>query len=184
MFVEFVKSIYKIEDYTSFNLPEIAFSGKSNVGKSTLINALFQCKIAHTSKRPGKTKCINFYNVEKKFIVADLPGYGYASVPKKMQDDWKALIESYITTSKLLKKVFVLVDVKRGIEEKELQLMDWLSYINKPFKVIFTKIDKVNKNELLLAKKRYENYTPLYFSSLTKEGKKEIFAEIKGALCI
>lgn len=184
MKIEFLKGVYSPEEYKTFNLPEFAFCGRSNVGKSSLINALFQCKIAHTSKKPGKTRCINFFKVENSYIIADLPGYGYAEVSKKMQDDWKVLIEHYITSSQCLKKVFILVDVKRGLEQEELQLIDWLQFNKKIFRIVMTKIDKISKNELALAKKRVADYSPIFFSSVTKEGKKELQSDIREALCI
>jgi len=182
--VEFLKGVYNPEEYKTFNLPELAFCGRSNVGKSSLINAVFQCKIAHTSKKPGKTRCINFFKVDDRYIIADLPGYGYAEVSKKMQDDWKRLIEAYITTSASLKKVFILVDVKRGLEQEELQLIDWLKYHKKAFRIVMTKIDKITKNEFSLAKKRFSDINPVFFSSVTKDGRKELLSEIKEALCI
>lgn len=183
MKVEFVRSIYNIEDYKYINLPEVAFAGRSNAGKSSLINTLFNSKIAHTSKKPGKTKCINFFKIEDRFVVADLPGYGYAAVSKKMQNDWKDLIETYITQSKLLKMVFILVEAKRGLEFEETQLIDWLNYLNKPFTLVFTKIDKIGKNELALVKKSVKEYAPIFFSSKTKEGRKELISVLKGLQC-
>ncbi|GAB4440367.1 MAG: ribosome biogenesis GTP-binding protein YihA/YsxC [bacterium] len=183
MKVEFLKSVYNIEDYKNLNLPEIAFSGRSNVGKSSLINTLFNYKIAHTSKKPGKTKCINFFKVEDRFLVVDLPGYGYAAVSKKMQNDWKDLIEAYIARSRCLRRVFILVEAKRGLEFEEMQLMEWLDHLKRPFTLVFTKIDKIGKNELAVVKKHYSEYNPLFFSAVTKEGRKELITILKGEQC-
>lgn len=184
MKVEFLKSIYRIEDYKPFRLPEVAFAGRSNVGKSSLINTLLNCKIAHTSKKPGKTKAVNFFKVEDRLILVDLPGYGYSAVPKKLKGEWKELIEGYIENSPFLKMVFILVDAKRGIEEEEKQLMEWLEYLKRPFTIVFTKIDKLSKNEVAQLKKEMEDKNPIFFSSLTKVGKKEIFSKLKELQCL
>ncbi len=180
MKVEFLKSIYHIDEYKGYGLPEVAFVGRSNVGKSSLINTLFQCKIAFTSKKPGKTRCINLFKVETGFVVADLPGYGYARVSKKMQEEWKELIESYVAKSKFLKAMVILSDVKRGLEEEELQLIDWLKFLKKPYLLVFTKTDKLSRNELANLKKEQKDLKAIYFSSVTGEGRKELFGEIKG----
>lgn len=182
MKVEFIKSIYNIADYKPTSLPEFAFGGRSNAGKSSLINAVFQCKIAHTSKKPGKTKCINLFKVENQYIIADLPGYGYASVSNKMQDDWKILIEEYFSKSKILKKAFILADVKRGLQEEEYIFMDWLNHLQKAYRIVFTKIDKIGTNELIQSKNTFSYLTPIYFSAITKEGRKDILSEISKLL--
>lgn len=179
MKVKFIKSIHNFKDYNGFNLPEFAFAGRSNVGKSSLINTIVNIKIAHTSKKPGKTKSINFFLIEDKYIFADLPGYGYAKVSKEEILRWKELIESYISQSKHLKVVFILIDIFRGLESEEIALIEWLNYIKKPYKIIFTKIDKLSKNELNEKIKIYSDYNPIYFSSLTKAGKKDLIRYIE-----
>lgn len=182
MNIEFLKSIYNFKDYKDYNLPELAFAGRSNVGKSSLINTLVNRKIAHTSKIPGKTRSINFYKIDNKLIFVDLPGYGYAKISKEAIVGWKELVESYITQSKNLKMIFLLVDISRGLEEEEHTLIDWLSYLKKPYKIIFTKIDKLSKSQLYEKIKEFSSLNPLFFSSKTKEGKSEFFKFLKGAL--
>lgn len=182
MKVEFLRSIHNFKDYKGFNLPEFAFAGRSNVGKSSLINCLLNTKIAHTSKTPGKTRAINFFSVDGRYILADLPGYGYAKVSKDEMLKWKDLIEAYISHSKRLKTVFILVDILRGLEEEERMLIDWLNYLKKPSKIVFTKIDKLSKNELRKKIDELSDITPLFFSSKTKEGKKEILKLIETSM--
>jgi GTP-binding protein len=174
MKIEFLTSLFKIEDYKSYSHPEFAFGGRSNVGKSSLINTLFNCKIARTSKTPGKTQCINFFKVESRYIIADLPGYGYAKVSKEMQVQWKRLIETYIEKSATLKKVFILVDIKRGILDEETMFMEWLDYITIPYQIVFTKVDKVSRNDMAVIRRKYASLTPVYFSSVTGDGKREL----------
>lgn len=180
--VQFLKSINNSNDYKGFNLPEFAFAGRSNVGKSSLINSIVNTKIAHTSKRPGKTRLINFFLVQEKYIFADLPGYGYAKVSKEEILKWKQLIEGYISHSKNLRTVFILVDITRGIEQEEMALIDWLNYIKKPYKIIFTKVDKISKNELKEKIKTYSYLNPIFFSSATKFGKNELIKYIEGVI--
>lgn len=182
MKVKFLNSISNFADYKGFNLPEFAFAGRSNVGKSSLINTLVNTKIAYTSKKPGKTRLINFFLIEEKFVFADLPGYGYAKVSKEEMLKWKNLIESYISNSKNLKTVFILIDINRGLEQEEITLMDWLNFLKKPYKIIFTKIDKLSKNELNKKIKFFSDFNPIYFSSLTKTGRKELISYIEGEI--
>ncbi|MCX7991604.1 MAG: ribosome biogenesis GTP-binding protein YihA/YsxC [Proteobacteria bacterium] len=182
MKVKFLKSIYDFKDYKGFNLPEFAFAGRSNVGKSSLINTLVNTKIAHTSKTPGKTRAINFFLIEDKYVLADLPGYGYAKITKEAQLSWKELIENYITSSKNLKILFILADISRGLEDEELTLIDWLKYIKRPYKIIFTKTDKLSRNELRTKINTYKDLSPLYFSSVNNEGKRELIKFIEEAL--
>lgn len=179
---KFLKSIHIFKDYKGFSLPEFAFAGRSNVGKSSLINALVNSKIAHTSKTPGKTKSINFFLIEDRYVLADLPGYGYAKVSKEEIFKWKELVESYITYSEKLRMVFIVIDIQRGPEEEEINLMDWLSHIKKPYRVIFSKIDRLSKNELRHKMINYESLKPIYFSSLNKFGKREIIKIIEEVL--
>lgn len=180
MRIEFLKSVFRFEDYAPYAQPEFAFGGRSNVGKSSLINTMFHCKIAHTSKTPGKTQCINFFKVENKYIIADLPGYGYARVSKEMQNHWKRLIESYIEKSACLKRVFILADIKRGLLDEELMFMEWLDHIRMPYKIVFTKIDKLSRNETAVMKRKYTELSPVFFSSVTGEGKKELLGILEG----
>ncbi len=130
-------------------LPEIAFAGKSNVGKSSLINALINRKaLARTSAKPGKTQTINFYNVEKKLYFVDLPGYGFANVSHEISEKWGVMIENYLNTSANLKAIFLLVDIRHEPSKNDLTMYDFV--VQKGFKpiIIATKYDKISKNAL------------------------------------
>jgi len=178
MKVELLKCLYNPKDYKDTGFVEFAFAGRSNAGKSSLINTLYMCNIAKVSKMPGKTKTINLFKIEDKYVIADFPGYGYAKVPIEAMLHWQKLIEHYITHSKRLNTVFILTDIRRGIEDEEIMLMDWLKSLKKNYKIVFTKIDKLNKNELFKAREKYSTLEPFYFSALTKEGRKDILKYI------
>ena len=127
-------------------LPEIAFAGKSNVGKSSLINALLNRKsLARTSQNPGKTQTINFYNINKEFFLVDLPGYGYAKVSAEIREKWGKMIEKYLETSKQLKRVFLLIDIRHEPSGNDVMMYDWV--VSKGFEpvIICTKADKISK---------------------------------------
>ncbi len=175
MKVNLIKCLYNSSEYKDTGLIEFAFAGRSNSGKSSMINTLFNCHIAKVSKTPGKTRTINLYSIEEKYIVADLPGYGYANVNGEMIKHWKSLVEGYIENSKRLDTIFILTDVRRGLDNEEMMLIDWLGILKKNYRIIFTKIDKISKNELSIIKNNntLHNLT-FYFSSLTKEGRQEI----------
>jgi len=127
-------------------LPEIAFAGKSNVGKSSLINALLNRKsLARTSQNPGKTQTINFYNINKEFFLVDLPGYGYAKVSAEIREKWGKMIEKYLETSKQLKRVFLLIDIRHEPSGNDVMMYDWV--VSKGFDpiIICTKADKISR---------------------------------------
>src|SRR6476620_945731 len=129
-------------------LPEIAFLGRSNVGKSSLLNLLVGKKgLAYTSANPGCTQLINFFRVEGQLLLVDLPGYGYARVPLEVKARWQSLIESYLLDRKTLKLAVVLLDSRRGWMEKDLELKNWLEFHNRPYLVVATKVDKLNQKE-------------------------------------
>lgn len=175
MNVNLIKCLYNPSEYRDTGLIEFAFAGRSNSGKSSTINTLFNCSIAKVSKTPGKTRTINLYNIDDKYVIADLPGYGYAKVGGNMILHWKNLIEGYLVNSKRLDTVFILTDVRRGLENDEIMLIDWLTSLKKNYRIIFTKIDKIKKNEFNLIKKNnpFDKLT-FYFSSITKEGRLDI----------
>ena len=141
------------------NLPEIAVAGRSNVGKSSLINALLNTKIAKTGSTPGKTRSINFYNVEikdfKKFRLVDLPGYGYAERSKDERNEWKKLISAYINSRENLKIVFHLVDFRHGLLKNDKELQEWVRATGKNIFVVFTKADKVPKTKWISTRQNY-----------------------------
>lgn len=147
--VRFVKSIYHIKDKPFPYYPEFAFVGRSNVGKSSLINSLVKRKkLAHTSNTPGKTRSINYFIVNEKFYLVDLPGYGFAKVSKAERIKWQTMIEQYLTENIDLKYLFVLTDIRHGPQESDLQLIEWLRTHQIPYRIIATKADKLSKNSI------------------------------------
>jgi GTP-binding protein len=131
------------------NLPEIAFSGRSNVGKSSLLNSLVRRKsMARVSNTPGRTREVNFFRVNERFVLADLPGYGYAKVSKEEKAKWKPLIESYLTTSPQLRGIVQLIDIRHDPTTDDLQMLDWLAALGAPALIVATKADKVSTSAL------------------------------------
>ena len=165
-------------------LPEIAFAGKSNVGKSSLINALMNRKaLARTSAQPGKTRTINFYNINDAMYLVDLPGYGYAKVAQEVREKWGKLIERYLHGSKQLKAVFLLIDIRHEPSENDRQMYEWIVYQGYDPIIIATKLDKIKRSQLQkqlkilrtgLGVKPGTQLLP--FSALTKQGRDEIWA--------
>ncbi len=130
-------------------LPEVAFAGKSNVGKSSLINALMMRKsLARTSAQPGKTKTINFYNINKEIYLVDLPGYGYAKASEKEREAWGQMIERYLNTSEKLRAVFLLVDIRHAPSANDKQMFEWMAYVGYDPIVIATKLDKIKRSQI------------------------------------
>lgn len=130
-------------------LPEVAFAGKSNVGKSSLINALMNRKaLARTSAQPGKTQTINFYNVNQEIYLVDLPGYGYAKASQAERDRWGQMIENYLNLSGKLRAVFLLVDIRHAPGANDRQMFEWMNYVGYDPIVIATKLDKIKRSQL------------------------------------
>ena len=174
-------------------LPQIAFSGRSNVGKSSLINALLgRNALARVSSSPGKTITVNFYEIDRKLFFVDLPGYGYANRSKESQRVWQNLTDGYFTrnpNSDLLKLVLQLVDSRIGATRDDLTMIDWLTKTGVPYLLVATKSDKLNKTERAAAEKNLSELAaksgapvPVFFSSKTKEGKDELLSGIASAL--
>ena len=167
-------------------LPEVAFAGKSNVGKSSLINALMMRKsLARTSAQPGKTQTINFYNINDAMYLVDLPGYGYAKVPQSEKEKWGKMIERYLHTSKVLKAVFLLVDIRHDPSANDKMMYDWVVHNGYNPIIIATKMDKLKRSQIqknLKAIKTGLNLRPgsimIPFSAETKQGRDEIWALI------
>ena len=182
---EFVVSSAKPERFPADRLPEIAFLGRSNVGKSSLINTLVGHKgLAFTSNTPGRTQTVNFYRIDDAYYFVDLPGYGYARVPRQISHEWKKLVEHYLEERENLKYSCLILDARRGWMEKDLDLKRWLEYHGRQYLVIATKTDKLNRSELEhgLEAIRQEGVTPLPFSALTGRGVREIWQAIAKTL--
>lgn len=167
--------------------PEIAFAGKSNVGKSSLINGLLNRKsLARTSSSPGKTQTINFYNINKNLYFVDLPGYGYAKVSQEIRNKWGKMIERYLNTSKQLKTVFLLVDIRHVPGENDVTMYDWIVSNGYEPVIIATKLDKIKRSQkeknikLIKEKLQVKPGTKIIpFSSVSKQGKEEIWELIQ-----
>ena len=148
---KFVTSAAKPGDFPPPRLPELAIVGRSNVGKSSLINTLVgQDALARTSRTPGRTRLANWFEVDEEFHLVDLPGYGYAAVDKSMRESWRPLIESYLEHRDVLRGVVLLVDIRRGAEDEELDFVPWLAGKKIPVVVALTKADKLPKNKRML----------------------------------
>lgn len=164
-------------------LPEVAFAGKSNVGKSSLINALMNRKsLARTSSQPGKTQTINFYNINDALYFVDLPGYGYAKANEKVKAQWGRMVENYLHKSKVLRQVFLLIDIRHAPSANDRMMYDWiLKNGYKPI-IIATKLDKIKRSqvetqmELIRSTLQVEEGTVMVsFSAQTKQGREEIY---------
>lgn len=174
----------------SNELPEIAFAGKSNVGKSSLINGLLNRKsLARTSAQPGKTQTINFYNVNKELYFVDLPGYGYAKVSVEIRAKWGKMIERYLHGSSQLKKVFLLVDIRHAPSENDCMMYDWIVDNGYEPVIICTKLDKIKRSQvqknLKLIREKLDlvpGTTMIPFSAQTKQGRDEIWNLIEETL--
>lgn len=172
------------------DLPEIAFAGKSNVGKSSLINGLLNRKsLARTSAQPGKTQTINFYNVNKNLYFVDLPGYGYAKVSVEIRAKWGKMIERYLHGSPQLKKVFLLIDIRHVPLENDCMMYDWIVDNGYEPVIICTKLDKIKRSQvqknLKLIREKLDlvpETTMIPFSAQTKQGRDEIWNLIEETL--
>lgn len=178
----FVKSIVQLKDRPTPFLTEFAFAGRSNVGKSSLINSLVnRHNFARISKSPGKTRTINYFLINKSFYLVDLPGYGFARVSEDEKKKWHYMIENYIIKNEFLRLLFVLIDSKVGLQKNDYQLFEWLHGLNIPYIIILTKIDKIQRQIL---KKRIKEIADissgiqendiLPFSARKKVGKEDI----------
>jgi len=164
-------------------LPEIAFAGKSNVGKSSLINALMNRKsLARTSAQPGKTQTINFYNINDELYFVDLPGYGYARVSQQEKEKWGKMIEKYLHRSKVLQAVFLLVDIRHEPSANDRQMYEWILANGYHPIVIATKLDKINRSQIAKQVKLVKqglgvdkDTIVIPFSAETKQGREEIY---------
>lgn len=178
---DFVKSAVFEKDYPAeIDNIEFAFVGRSNVGKSSLINSITgRKKLAKTSKTPGRTQLINYFLINNEVYFVDLPGYGFAKVPKEMKEEWGKTMERYLASSRR-KLVFVLLDIRRIPSDEDLEMLRWLDHYEIPFKIIFTKMDKVSNNDKFKAMKAirtkidFSNEDVLFHSSLSNMGRDQV----------
>jgi len=183
---EFVISAVKRAQYPEDGRPEIAFVGRSNVGKSTLINTLTnRRKLVKVSSTPGKTRLINFFLINDNMYFVDLPGYGYAKVSKKEKENWGYIMEQYLVERNQLKKIVLLVDSRHKPTGDDINMYNWIKHYNYEVLVVGTKLDKlkrndINKNKKIIrdALKMDKDDKILLISSLSKEGKEEVLEEI------
>lgn len=169
---------------------EVAFAGKSNVGKSSMINALLNRKsLARTSAQPGKTQTINFYNINDAFYLVDLPGYGYAKANEAVKAQWGKMIERYLRSSKKLKAVFLLIDIRHEPSANDKQMYQWILYQGYHPIIIATKMDKLNRSQIPKAVKTVKqgleaekDAVVIPFSAQTKQGREEIYDLIDNLL--
>lgn len=186
---DFVKSAVYEKDYPEqLNNMEFAFVGRSNVGKSSLINSITgRKKLAKTSKTPGRTQLINYFKINNEFFIVDLPGYGFAKVPKEMKAEWGKTMDRYIASPRK-KLVFVLLDIRRIPSQEDIEMLIYLDHHDIPFKIIFTKMDKVSNNEKFKIMKEikkkieFHNEDVFFHSSLSDNGKEDILNFIETML--
>ena len=180
---EFMISAVSDKQYPRGDLPEIAFVGRSNVGKSSLINSMLnRKKLVKTSATPGKTQMINFFDVNHEFVCADLPGYGFAKVPEAVQNKWQALVEQYLTTRENLKTVVLIVDIRRKPTDLDLHMQEWLEEYNVDYILVATKADKLSQAEqskqlkqIRQAFLKESNQELVAYSSKNQRGRKELW---------
>lgn len=183
---KFIKSAHTVEDYPYNKLPEIAFSGRSNVGKSSMINKLLNRKgLAKISSKPGHTRSINFFNIDNKFYLVDLPGYGFAKVSKEEKEKWNMLINDYLHYRENLMGIIMIVDSRHKPTDKDQVMLNWIREVNIPKIIAATKVDKISNNKKAKQKKVIKNTLGLtpgelftFFSAKTGEGKQQIFSFI------
>jgi GTP-binding protein len=182
---EFVKSAFDRRHWVTGGLPEIAFLGRSNVGKSSLINSLLLRKgLARTSNTPGRTQSINFFLINDAFYFVDLPGYGFARVSKEMRSDWGKMAEDYLSVRPELALCVQLIDARHKPSALDVQLNEWLVHHQKPHLAVATKCDKLSANELRKSLKVAEDAlgTVLQYSAKTGRGRDQLWADIIGAV--
>ena len=178
---EFVKSAIVEKDYPDFNnIVEFSFIGRSNVGKSSLINSLTKRKsLARTSKTPGRTQLINYFLINDKIYFVDLPGYGFAKVPDTIKKNWGKTIESYLISNRE-KVVFLLLDLRRVPSNEDMEMLKWLEHFGIEYYIIFTKADKLSNNEKFKQLKEirkklvFKNEDVFFYSSLKNTGREEL----------
>ncbi len=187
---EFLLSAVSTEHYPRQPMPEVAFAGRSNVGKSSLINTLLLHKgLAKTSSTPGKTQAINFFVINQRFMLVDLPGYGYAKVPPHVKASWGKMIETYLQQREWLRAVVQIVDVRHDPTPQDRQLRDWLAHYGIEIVTVATKVDKLKRSQRDKQAKNVrrvlgmEPEEPLHlFSSLNREGRQQLWSRLDALL--
>ena len=186
---EFIKSAVKPSQYPEGDLPEIAFAGRSNVGKSSLINVLVNRKnLVRTSSTPGRTQLINFFNVNGLFTLVDLPGYGFARVPLAVKKEWGPMMEAYFSKRATLRGVVLIFDIRRTPVAEDSRMLQWLLAYNIPAVLVVTKCDKVSRNErakqadLIARTLGVAKHDLCFFSALSKDGTEEVWQRIEALL--
>ena len=184
---EFLKSALKEADWPHDNIPEIAFLGRSNVGKSSLINSLLGVRgLARTSSTPGRTQVLNFFLINRQFRVVDLPGYGYARAPRAVRAEWSSAAEEYLAKREQLVLSIHIVDSRHEPSKQDLQLHEWLVHHHKPHLIVATKSDKLSKNELGRNVKRaariFKSDNLIIYSATKSEGRDRLWNAIEKSL--
>lgn len=183
---DFIKSAVRAPDYPVSELPEIAFAGRSNVGKSSLINVLVNRKnLVRASSTPGRTQLINFFDVDGRLVLVDLPGYGYAKAPPEVRRQWGPMIETYLSSRPNLKAVVLILDIRRTPSRGDLDMLGWLESYGIPPIIVLTKCDKLTRNArarqtgVIAAAVQRDRGLLLPFSALSREGRERIWEEIE-----
>ena len=184
---EFIKSAFKQDDWPQDDTPEIAFLGRSNVGKSSLINSLLGVRgLARTSNTPGRTQALNFYLINGQFRLVDLPGYGYARAPKALKAEWSEAAENFLAKREQLVLSIHIVDSRHEPSKQDLQLHEWLEHHEKPHLIVATKSDKLSNNELRRnierAKQALKTDQVVTYSATVKRGREEVWSAIEKSL--
>lgn len=187
--VQFVKSAVKPQHYPEYDFPEVAFAGRSNVGKSSLINTLIQRKdMVKTSSKPGCTQLINFFLINDDLSFVDLPGYGYAKVSKKIRAQWQPMVEQYLAQRENLLGLILLIDIRRDPRKEEFDLINWLESHSLPHLVILTKSDKLSKTNqskrltAICTQLNRDRNGVILFSSKSRQGRETVLQEIENLI--
>lgn len=182
---EFIKSAVKRSDYPEELLPEVAFAGRSNVGKSSLINTVVNRKhLVRTSSSPGRTQTLNFFRINNQVQFVDFPGYGFAKVPLQVKAQWKSMVENYLKNRRTLKLVILLLDIRRVPSPDDISLIQWLEAFGIAFLIVLTKADKLSKNKCSSQEKIIQDSLlirkeeMICFSAVTRKGRQEILQHI------
>jgi GTP-binding protein len=184
--VKFVKSVVAADDLPLSSFPEVALIGRSNVGKSSLLNHFFGLNIAKVSSTPGKTRALNFFNVDGHYFFVDLPGYGYAAVSKQESHRWAKLIEHYLCERRSLKLLLFLLDIRREPSPDDMQMLAWIEHNKLEAILILTKVDKVTHAEKSRQTKRITDRIKglpyVHYSATKNEGRKELMSLLRERL--